>query len=280
MTLRMNDDGSLTLNASLHDVGCGTVTTMRIIAAEVLDVDPGLIAVTEADTEYTPYDFGTYGSRVTYVCGACAYHVAGKMKERILDLAAEMLQQPKQSLQAADGRVYNQDDPRLCLSYGEIAGSAKITYNTDLMVAHTHYAASNPGAYAAQFAEVVVDAAAGLVRVTDFLSVHDIGQAINAGMVEGQVQGAVQMGIGYALCEELVVGGDGRVNNTGFTSYQLVNAPDMPDVKGDPDRTRGGRGSLWRQERRGTGHYAHCSGCGQCRQPGAGHIAVGPAADP
>jgi CO/xanthine dehydrogenase Mo-binding subunit len=159
------------------------------------------------------------------------YQVAGKMRARILELASEMLQKPVQNLRAAGGRVFDLDDRQSGLSYGEIASGAKLRYNTELMVAHTHYAASNPGAYAAQFAEVLVDAATGLIRVTDFLSVNDIGQAINTGMVEGQVQGAVQMGIGYALCEEVVVGKDGRVGNAGFTNYHLVNAPEMPDVR-------------------------------------------------
>jgi xanthine dehydrogenase molybdenum-binding subunit len=231
MTLRMNDDGSFILNTSIHEVGAGAVTAMKIIIAEVLDVDPDLITVTEADTEYTPYDFGTYGSRVTYVCGACAYHTASKMKERILDLASQMLQQPQQSLQVAEGLVADPTAQRAGLSYGEIANNAKLRYNTELTVAYTHYAASNPGAYAAQFAEVTVDTATGLVRVTDFLSANDIGRAINLGMVEGQVQGAVQMGIGYALCEEIKIGRDGQVLNTGFANYNLVNAPDMPDVK-------------------------------------------------
>jgi CO/xanthine dehydrogenase FAD-binding subunit len=153
------------------------------------------------------------------------------MKERILDLASQMLQQPQQSLQAAEGLVDDPTAQRAGLSYGEIANSARLRYNTELTVAYTHYAASNPGAYAAQFAEVTVDTATGLVRVTDFLSANDIGQAINLGMVEGQVQGAVQMGIGYALCEEIKIGHDGQVLNTGFANYNLVNAPDMPDVK-------------------------------------------------
>jgi xanthine dehydrogenase molybdenum-binding subunit len=76
-----------------------------------------------------------------------------------------------------------------------------------------------------------VDTATGLVQVTDFLSANDIGRAINLGMVEGQIQGAVQMGIGYALCEEIKIGRDGQVLNTSFANYNLVNAPDMPDVK-------------------------------------------------
>lgn len=84
MVLKMNEDGSLNLNASIHDVGCGIGTVMKIIIAEVLDIDPDLITVTEADTEFTGYDPGVYGSRVTYVVGACAKKIAEMLKDQIL----------------------------------------------------------------------------------------------------------------------------------------------------------------------------------------------------
>ncbi len=82
-----------------------------------------------------------------------------------------------------------------------------------------------------QFAEVEVDCATGLTAVTDFLAVGDVGQAINRGMAEAQFQGAVQMGIGYALYEHLEVDEAGRGGVDGFKNYHIVNAPDMPDVQ-------------------------------------------------
>ena len=81
------------------------------------------------------------------------------------------------------------------------------------------------------FAEVEVDPETGLVKVTDYLAVQDIGKAINPGMVEGQVQGAVQMGIGYALSEEVRIDSNGNPLNHGFESYTLLTAADMPPVR-------------------------------------------------
>lgn len=231
MILKMNEDGSLILTATLHDVGCGVATSMKVIVAEVLGVDPELITVAQTDTEYTPYDPGCYASRTTYNVGACALQTAEKLKDRILECAAYILQKPKEYLRAENGRVYVQGNDRRSLSYGEIAGTAMLKNYTDLIVAHTYNAVSNPGAYSVQFAEVEVDTATGLTRVTDFLAVCDIGRAINRGMVEGQFQGAVQMGIGYALCEEVKVDEKGVPVNNSFKKYNLVNAPDMPDVK-------------------------------------------------
>jgi xanthine dehydrogenase molybdenum-binding subunit len=95
----------------------------------------------------------------------------------------------------------------------------------------TYYAVSNPASYSVQFAEVEVDTATGLVAVNDFLAVADVGRAINRGMVEAQYQGAVQMGIGYALYEHLDVDERGRSGIDGFKNYHIVNAPDMPDIQ-------------------------------------------------
>src|SRR5690606_1523669 len=108
--LKMNEDGTFELNASLHDTGCGVVTTMRIIVAEVLGVHPDQIAAGEADTATTPFDYGTYGSRVTYVVGECARIVAEDVKERLLAAAADLLKEPVERLFVADGAVRVRND--------------------------------------------------------------------------------------------------------------------------------------------------------------------------
>ncbi|TGE33284.1 xanthine dehydrogenase family protein molybdopterin-binding subunit [Desulfosporosinus sp. Sb-LF] len=231
MTLKMNEDGSFILNTGLHDIGCGTITSMKQIAAEVLDLDPSYITVLEADTDYGPYDFGSYGSRVTYICGACAYEVAKMVKEKLLECASLIMQKPKLSLKAEDGKVLVIGNEQHALSYREIATTAKIMDDTDIVITHTYHGSSNPGVYAVHFAEVEVDTKTGKVSVTDYLAVHDIGKAINPGMVEGQIQGGVQMGIGYALFEEVRVGRDGSILNSSFKNYHVINAPDMPTVK-------------------------------------------------
>ncbi|AET67789.1 aerobic-type carbon monoxide dehydrogenase, large subunit CoxL/CutL-like protein [Desulfosporosinus orientis DSM 765] len=231
MILKMNEDGSFILNTGLHELGCGTITSMIQITAEVLDVDPSRITVLEADTEYGPYDFGSYGSRVTYICGACAFEAAKGLKEIILDCAAYILQKPKQYLRVKNGQVWELGNEEKALTYREIASTAKVKNNTDIIITHTYHGTSNPGVYAVHFAEVEVDTATGQVQVLDYLAAHDIGKAINPGMVEGQIQGGVQMGIGYALYEEIQIGKNGRILTNGLKNYHVVNAPDMPEVK-------------------------------------------------
>jgi xanthine dehydrogenase molybdenum-binding subunit len=98
-------------------------------------------------------------------------------------------------------------------------------------VSETHQNTSNPGGYAADFAEVEVDTLTGLIRVIDFLASHDVGIAINRGTIEGQLQGGVQMGIGYALSEDIKLNDKGCPVATNFSSYHVVKTPDMPKVQ-------------------------------------------------
>lgn len=231
MTLKMNEDGSFILNTGLHELGCGTITSIKQIAAEVLDIDPSYITVLEADTEYGPYDFGSYGSRVTYICGVCAFEIAKRVQEKIMEGASDSLQKPKQSLDHKNGRVWVVGNEQRSVSYRDIATTAKVKNNTDIVITHTYHGTSNPGAYAVHFTEVEVDTMTGRVRVLDYLAAHDIGKAINPGMVEGQIQGGVQMGIGYALYEEMKIADDGNIINNSFKNYHVLNAPDMPAVK-------------------------------------------------
>ena len=231
MTLMMNDDGTLVLNASLHELGCGVVTMMRVIVGEVLGVDPQHVAASEADTDATPFDIGCLGSRMTYVGGAAARATAEELRTRLLQVAAMVLGVEPDRLSARDGSVCVRGADDQGVPFSRIVREGRARFGDDVIVTTTYKGTSNPGSYSVQFAEVEVDTATGLTRVTDFLAVSDVGMAINRGMVEAQFQGAVQMGIGYALHEDLPLDAAGRVPPGGFKAYHMVNMPDMPDVR-------------------------------------------------
>ncbi|MHC1721147.1 MAG: xanthine dehydrogenase family protein molybdopterin-binding subunit [Clostridiaceae bacterium] len=231
MTIRMNEDGSVNLITSIHDVGCGTVRSMQIIAGEVLGINPDEISVTEGDTKYSPYDCGTYGSRSIYVAGAAAYKSAVSLKEKILDAAEIILNKQKQYIELkGDGVGFVNRDKRE-MSFEELSKIALTQYSIELISTISHKSQSNPGAYSVNFAEVEVDTYTGLVKIIDFVAVHDVGRVINSGMAEGQVQGGVQMAIGYALYEDMNITPQGMVRNDSFKRYNLINMPDMPKVR-------------------------------------------------
>jgi len=229
MTLSLNEDGSLILNTAVHDLGCGAVMSMKQIVAEALDIHPDFVTVLEADTSSSPYDLGCFASRTTYVCGACALKAATHMKEMILENASKILAESKNDLVMENGEVKSKNKGK-SLTYRQIAAHALMKNSTNLSVSETFKAVSNPGVYGVHFSEVEVDTETGLTKVIDYLAVQDIGKAINPGMVEGQVQGAVQMGIGYALSEELRFNDHGISLNHSFQNYNLLTARDMPEV--------------------------------------------------
>ncbi|PAB59312.1 xanthine dehydrogenase family protein molybdopterin-binding subunit [Anaeromicrobium sediminis] len=229
MYIRINEDGTIYLNAGLHDQGCGTITSMQQIIAEVLDVDLDKIFIPEADTLTSPFDSaGTQASRVTFVCGGAAMKAAEKVKKRFLEYAAKVFECDLDEIHLEDGVIKCNDKE---LSYGEMVIKIQTKYEVDVSETISYKSPANPAVYCVNFAEVEVDKLTGLVRVTDFLAVHDIGQAINRGMVEGQVQGAIQMGIGMALTEEITADSKGRLKGDTFAKYHVINVPDMPEVK-------------------------------------------------
>jgi xanthine dehydrogenase molybdenum-binding subunit len=230
MTAKMNEDGSVALTASLHEMGAGVLALMQLIVAEELGIAPDDVSVSEADSDVTPYDFGCYGSRITYVCGAAAQRTAALLGRRLVENTAALSGAPEDALEVADGFVRSRDGA-VRLSFADVVMRTKLELGEGMTVQHTHTATSNPGSYCAQFAEVQVDCATGLTRVTDFLVVADVGRALNPVLARGQYHGGVHMGIGYALCEEVRLDDLGRPASGGFKNYHLVNAPDMPEVK-------------------------------------------------
>ena len=206
--------------------------------------------------------------------------VAQLLKEQMLQTAAELLEVPAASLVVDHGRVYPAGDASRGLTYADIATTIKTKAGRDLIATYTHSAPTNPGAYSVQFAEVEVDCETGACSVTDFLAVGDVGQAINRGVVEGQFRGGVQMGIGYALCEEVIL----DQLRTGLPE-RLRGLPSGHDARHagharPADRARGGCRAVWREERRGDRHGPHGGGGRQRRQSCSRDVAHGHARDP
>lgn len=229
VSLRCDEDGYVFFNASLHDLGCGTVTTMQQIIAEVMDLPIERIRVSEGDTLLNGYDStGTQASRVTYVCGNAALKAAHQLKEKMLGYAAQLYETPIEEIQWRDGSIHFHQTSK---TLGQLASETYYKLKTDVSVSLTHHSEANPAVFCANFAEVQVDTFTGHVEVLDFVAVHDIGKAINPTFVEGQIQGSVQMGMGFGLLEEIEYDREGRVKTTNFSRYHVVNAPQMPKVR-------------------------------------------------
>jgi CO/xanthine dehydrogenase Mo-binding subunit len=229
-TLRLLADGRVQLVSALHDLGCGSDTTLAQIAAEMLGLEARDIEIVQADTDICAYDLGTRASRMTYILGEAIRRAASTLAQAIKAEAVLELNAPENELLLESGCVHRADGS--LLPFSELAGriaerGGPLPFATD-----TYRATANPGSYAAHFAEVEVDVLTGRVRVTDYLAAHDVGRSINPMLVEGQIHGGIQIGIGYAIYED--VGIDprtGAMRGDSFSRYTLANAPEMPSIR-------------------------------------------------
>ena len=228
-SLSMAEDGSVLVNMTLHDHGCGTVQAMRMIIAETLGIDIEQIQTGEGDTARTPYDYGCYSSRTTYILGRAAQEAARSLLECLVETVAAVKGLDASLLQANKGRIEYRGEPKVSFSYGEAAWMRIRLLKKEPRAAFDWAGISNPGVTGTHFAHVEVDTATGMVRLLDYLAVHDIGQAINREMCVAQIQGAVLMGSGAALLEHMDMDENGRWLAS-LKNYHVINAPDAPRI--------------------------------------------------
>jgi len=229
--LKMNEDGSAILHSASHDMGNGVINVQKQIVAEILGIDIDLIMVNEADTEVSPWNLGDYASRGTYTGGNCAIKVASAVKEQIVGYASLMLEENPQNIILKDNQVISSADPEKKASMGDLVVYTQKEHQAEIMAAETFASAHGVTSYGAHFAEVRVDTETGAVEVLDYVAAHDIGKALNPMGVEGQIEGAIQMGIGYALTESLDFNDKGKLINQNLKRYHMYKASEMPGIR-------------------------------------------------
>ena len=229
-TIKMNEDGSFNLLVGATDLGTGSDTILGQIAAEVLGVPLTKIIVISSDTDITPFDVGAYASSTTYVSGKAVQRAANKVREQIVKVAAGLLEEDEDSLALAEERVK--------ASSGQSVTLAKVCQHAMYQSGQFQIIASascvpeeSPPPFMASFAEVAVDTETGFVKVVSYVAAVDCGVAINPKMAQGQVEGSIVNGIGYALTEEMLISSKGRVRNPSLFDYKILGARDIPPIE-------------------------------------------------
>ncbi len=228
-TVRVNDDGSVEVLTGTVESGTGAWTILQQIAAEELGVCPEMVRVVAGDTTVAPFDHGSGASRVTHVAG-CAVRQAAQQAALVLkDAVAGILGCSRDEIAVEDGTFRQVSRPEYGLSFNEAAEKA---CQRGSVVGHGNYAGRSKDtmSFAAHLAEVRVDGETGVVEVARLVAVHDIGCAINPPAAEGQVEGSVAQGIGFALCEDLAKE-DGRLRSSSLADYHHPTCLDIPDVE-------------------------------------------------
>jgi probable selenate reductase molybdenum-binding subunit len=229
-TIKMNDDGSFNLAVGATDLGTGSDTILGQIAAEVLTVPLDKMIVTSSDTDLTPFDVGAYASSTTYVSGMAVQRAAEEVRSQILDVAADMLRADRQLLSMEDQRVTGPGDASVGLD--QVALRTLYAQDQHQIAATSSFAPElSPPPFLAAFCEVAVDEDTGQVVVLRFVSAVDCGTAINPKLAEGQVEGAIANGIGYALYEEMIFDERGRLRTPDFARYKVPGPQDLPRLE-------------------------------------------------
>jgi CO/xanthine dehydrogenase Mo-binding subunit/aerobic-type carbon monoxide dehydrogenase small subunit (CoxS/CutS family) len=234
--MELAPDGHFIVYCSAPDYGQGTNTVMSQLAAEALGVSRDQVELINADTALTP-DSGIQGaSRATYWVGNAVCSAAERLKQNIVATAAELIDRPPASLVLSDKRVVCQGEPSKSISLAEVAleldRMGKSGRTTGLFDPSPLFPQETRPEYVPMFvtgahlAEVTVDLRTGVTRVTRVVAAHDVGRAINPLDAQGQIEGAVVMGMGAALTEEYIPGA-----STGFSDYYLPTAQAMPEIE-------------------------------------------------
>ena len=227
-----NPDGSVSLVTAAADDGQGNRTVLAQIAAEELGIGFEQVSVSDTDTEVTPFDSGTHGSRQTYAGGIAVKKAAAEAKSILLGFASQHLNVEEGKLRVKDGVVYDVKNPTTNIRVSDLLRKFQfedLSICKQIIGVATGVAPSSPPIFGANFVEVEVDIETGQVSIVKLVCAFDVGKAINPAHVEGQIIGGELMGIGYALTEGLVIR-DGKVLNNNFTDYRILRACDVPEI--------------------------------------------------
>jgi putative selenate reductase molybdopterin-binding subunit len=228
--LKLNEDGSFNLQVGAADLGTGADTVLAQIAAETLGVTLDKMIVCSDDTDFTPFDVGAYASSTTIISGGAVKKASEKVRDHLLRIASKMLDVPVDNLACRDNQVVTKCECEKSVSMEDLAHYAMYKEKVQVMENASHWNTDSPPPFCAQFAEVEVDTETGQIRVVHLVTAVDLGVAINPMQAEGQSEGAVAQSLGYALTEEMVLDGSGRVINPSFLDYKMLAAKDMPKL--------------------------------------------------
>jgi len=227
--IKMNDDGSFNLTIGATDLGTGSDTVLAQIAAEALSTSIDKMIVYSSDTDLTPFDVGAYASSTTYLSGEAARKAGAKVRDQILAVGAEILDVGIDTLSTKDAEVISTNGENV--SYEDIALYSLYQKNQFQIMDHaSHITHKSPPPFAAHFVEIELDTQTGQINLLKYVATVDCGTAINPKLAEGQTEGGVMNGISYALTEQYLFDGKGKMTNPSFQNYHIRSMRDKPEM--------------------------------------------------
>ena len=232
--VRMHVDGTLTVLVGTTELGQGSRSAMAQVVSQELTVPMGDVDVISSDTSMVPYDRSTGSSRSTTLMGLAVQDGAIEVKDQLLELAALHFESPVEELSIEEGQVVRQGES---ISFGaliqeEFGGVAGELMGRGYVTPRRHGGrlAQSPVFYEVGIsaAEVELDQETGAIRIPHYVSVADVGKAINPQQCEGQDEGAAMQGLGHTLFEEMLYE-DGQLLNPNLIDYKVPTFVELPD---------------------------------------------------
>ncbi len=227
-SIGVNDDGTITLVEGSTDIG-GTRASIAMQAAEVLGIAAEDVHPSVGDTDSVGYTFLTGGSRVTFATGWAAHDCAQDIKKKMIERAATIWDVSADDVELEDGEFRHKSDPDLKMTFKELAGQLNGSGGPISSQVSVDPKGAG-GAFSTHIVDVEVDTETGKVTILDYTAIQDAGKAIHPSYVEGQMQGGVVQGIGWALNEEYFFNDDGQMTNSSFLDYRMPTSLDLPMI--------------------------------------------------
>jgi len=229
--LHLTEEGTAVVASGNPDIG-GSRASLAILAAEELGIDVAKVRPVVGDTESVGYTDMTGGSRVTFATGMAVIEAARDVVRQLRERAAKLWECDPAQVAFHEGRCVPAEGSGLAkepLSVADIARKMGATGGPISGQAQLTARGAGPG-FATHLCDVEVDPETGRVDVIRYTAVQDAGRAIHPSYVEGQMQGGVSQGVGWALHEEYVFDAQGVLENPGFLDYRMPVASDLPMI--------------------------------------------------
>jgi len=226
--ISVDPNGSVEIVTGVASIGQGVETVLAQICAETIEIPIEQIRVIHGQTDRIESGFGAFASRVTVMAGSAVQIAAQALRDRAIEVAADLLQAEPGRLRLSNGRI-GVEDTGASVSLGEIAshlsGSGGLISEGRFSANHMAYP------YGVHVAQIRIDPATCGITIERYLVAYDVGRAVNPMLVEGQIVGAVAQGIGGALLEEFVYDANGQPLATSFADYLMPTCHEIPDIE-------------------------------------------------
>ena len=243
-TLKVNAEGFYTMLIGAADMGTGCDTTLAQIAAEVLECPLDNITTLSADTDWSPYDSGSYASSTTYVTGKATEKCALELRGKICALGAKLLGCDKEqvSFDGREVRVEEGENAGKTISLSDVATASMNGNSIELQATVTHSSEISPPPYMVGAAEIEVDTETGEVTLLDYAAAVDCGTPINPNLTRVQAEGGIAQGIGMTLTESVTYDDRGYPMENSLFQYKIPARVDIGKIRVEFENSYEGEG--------------------------------------